>query len=273
MTWTSRLAAQVPDRVVARAISLVYRRAEPELGRLDDICGRGGLMVDVGAWYGPWSRRLARRADRLIAIEPTSRYQVLRQTLPATAEVVHAAASDQAGEDELWSAGRGDGAEGLSSLRKREVHGNCVTVPLVRIDDLAVTGLTFMKIDVEGHELAVLRGTEATIRRDRPRLLLEVEARMQPIDDLLGLLADWDYEGWVLDRGSWRPLADFDLAGRQAATLRVANRGLARRLLWPYPRYVNSVLFVPDAASASAGSQGRSSASPAGRALPAPTRR
>jgi FkbM family methyltransferase len=248
VTWMARLASHLPDRVVASAVSAIYGRAEPELGRLDDICGRGGVMVDVGAWYGPWSRRLARRADRLVALEPTSRHATLRQSLPANAEVIQAAASDHSGEGELWSVGGGDGAEGLSSLQKRGVHGNSVTVPLITIDDLEITGLTFMKIDVEGHELAVLRGAAQTILRDRPRLLLEVEARMQPIDVLLDLLAEWGYEGWVLNRRAWHPLAGFDLAKRQAETVKVANRGMLR-LLWPYPRYINSVLFVPDSAS------------------------
>lgn len=245
MTWTSRLAARIPDKILVRAISLVYARAEPELGRLDDICGRGGVMVDVGAWYGPWSQRLARRADHLVAIEPTSRHQVLRKTLPANAEVIQAAASDHAGTGELWTAGRGDGAEGLSSMHKRDIHGGCITVPLIRIDDLALTGVKFMKVDVEGHELAVLCGAEVTIRRDWPRLVVEVETRIQAIDRILALLGGWGYDGWVLHRRSWRPLAGFDLAGRQAATLRVANRGLARTSLWPYPRYLNTVLFVP----------------------------
>ena len=31
----------------------------------------------------------------------------------------------------------------------------------------------------------------------------------------------------------------------QAATVHVANRGMMKRLIWPYPRYINSVLFVP----------------------------
>ncbi len=246
MTWTARLSAGLPDPVLARLISLVYRRAEPELGRLDQICGRGGVMIDIGAWYGPWSRRLARRADRLIAIEPTPRHRVLRQILPGTAEVIAAAASDRAGTGRLWTAGRGDGAEGLSSLRRRDVHGGCVTVPLIRVDDLAVTGVRFIKIDVEGHELPVLRGAEQTIRRDRPRLVVEVEARIQPVGPLLGLLAGWGYQGWVLDRRRWRPLAGLDLAARQAAALRSADRGLGRTAAWPYPRYLNTVLFLPD---------------------------
>jgi FkbM family methyltransferase len=249
MTLTSRVAMHVPDRVLARVICSVYRRAEPELGHLDEICGRGGIMIDVGAWYGPWSQRLARRADRLVALEPTARYHVLRQTLPANAHVVHAAASDHQGSGQLWTAGSGDGAEGLGSIVRREIHSTATEVQLIRIDDLGLSGVTFIKIDVEGHELAVLRGAADTIRADRPRLLLEVETRMQRIDDLLGTLASWGYSGWALRHGTWFPLGEFDLAQHQAKTLRTAERGLFRRLLWPYPRYVNSVLFTPDEAA------------------------
>jgi FkbM family methyltransferase len=246
MTWTSRVAARVPDRMVARVIAVVYPRAEPELRRLDDICGRGGVMIDVGAWYGPWSQRLARRADRLVAFEPTPRFDVLRQILPANAEVVRAAVSDREGAGELWTTGRGNGAEGLASLQRRDGHGSSMTVQLVRIDDLGLTGVRFMKVDVEGHELAVLRGAADVIKRDRPRLLLEVEARMQPIEPLIDLLTGWSYSGWVLDGRHWQALADVDLAGRQAAAASTASRGLLRTLAWPYPRLINSVLFVPD---------------------------
>jgi FkbM family methyltransferase len=246
MTLTSRVATHVPDRVLSRIICTVYRRAEPELGRLDEICGRGGIMIDVGAWYGPWSQRLARRADRLVALEPTARHHVLRQILPANAEVVRAAASDRRGSAPLWTTGTGDGAEGLASIVRRDIHNKATEVPLIRIDDLGLSGVTFIKIDVEGHELAVLRGAANTIRADRPRLLLEVETRMQRIDDLLGTLANWGYSGRVLRHGAWLPLEEFDLAQHQAMTLRTANRGLSRRLLWPNPRYVNSVLFTPD---------------------------
>lgn len=249
MTVTSRLAAHVPDRMLALAITLLYQRVEPELGHLDEICGRGGVMIDVGAWYGPWSQRLARRADRLVALEPTSRHQVLQRTLPANAEVVQAAASDHRGIGKLWTPGDGDGAEGLGSMVKRDVHSAYTEVPLIRIDDLGLSGVTFMKVDVEGHELAVLQGAADTIRACRPRLLLEVESRMQSIEVLISLLADWNYRGWVLRGGDWIPLAQFGLAEHQAATLRTAHRGLFRRLLWPYPRYVNSVLFVPCEAS------------------------
>lgn len=245
MTLTSRLAGLLPETLVARAVAMTYRRAEPELGRLAELCGNGGVMVDVGAWYGPWSQRLAKRADRLIAIEPTARHQVLRKVLPANADVLHAAASDQAGTGELWTVGHGTGTEGMSSMRRRDIHGRSISVPLIRIDDLDLKDVRFIKIDVEGHELNVLRGAEETVRRERPRLLVEVEERIQPVEPLIALVTGWGYSGWVLASGSWRALADFDLVGRQAATVHVANRGMTKRLIWPYPRYVNSVLFIP----------------------------
>jgi FkbM family methyltransferase len=245
MSVTSRLAARLPEKFVVKAIHLAYVRAEPELRRLDDICGRGGVMVDVGAWYGPWSARLAERADRVVAFEPTPLHEVLRRRLPGNVEVIAAAASDQRGESELWLPGTGTGTEGRSSLHKEDVHAVSIRVPTVPIDELGLTGVTFMKVDVEGHEVPALRGAEKTIRRDSPRLLVEVEARIQPVEHIVELAEEWGYRGWVLHSGSWRPLEGFGLEARQAATLRTAERGLFRTAIWPYPRYVNSVLFLP----------------------------
>ena len=46
-----------------------------------------------------------------------------------------------------------------------------------RLDDLALGDVGFVKIDVEGHELAVLRGAAETLQRNRPPLLVEAEER------------------------------------------------------------------------------------------------
>ena len=65
------------------------------------------------------------------------------------------------------------------------------------------------------------------------------------MDTQVELLESWGYRGWVLPASRWVPLAGFPLAAHQARTERVADRGLLLRALWPYPRYVNSVLFLP----------------------------
>ena len=70
-TLAARLAPLLPDRLVASTARLVYPRVEPELARLDELCPPGcGTAVDVGGWYGPWTRRLARRARHVVTVEP-----------------------------------------------------------------------------------------------------------------------------------------------------------------------------------------------------------
>jgi FkbM family methyltransferase len=245
MTLASRVAPQLPERLLVDAISLAYRRFEPEIRRLDEVCGRGGTMVDIGGWYGPWTRRLVRRASQVVVIEPTPLHEVLGRTLPPEVVVVGAAASDHPGEAEIWLPSPDGAPRGVSSLHRRDIHSVSIKVPLMTVDSLRLRNVTFMKIDVDGHEVPVLRGAAGTIGRDRPRLLIEVEQRIQPVENVTGLLDSWGYRGWVLAGRRWAPLAGFPLAAHQARTAHVAERGLVARALWPFPRYVNSVLFLP----------------------------
>jgi FkbM family methyltransferase len=246
MTLTSWAAAQFPERLLVRLVSLAYRRFEPEIRSADEVCGRGGTMVDIGGWYGPWARRLVRRASRVVVIEPTPLHEVLSRTLPSGVDVIGAAASDHDGEAEIWLPSPNGATRGVSSLHRRDIHSTSVRVPLVTVDGLGLRDVTFMKIDVDGHEIPVLRGAAETVSRDKPRLLIEVEQRIQPVENVTDLLACWGYRGWVKPGRQWVPLAGFPLAAHQARTMYAADRGLARRLLWPFPRYVNSVLFLPE---------------------------
>ncbi|MGW1993979.1 FkbM family methyltransferase [Embleya sp. NPDC001921] len=250
MTLAARLAPRVSPRLVRTAVDVLYPRFEPELRRIADFVPRGGTAVDVGGWYGPWSRRLARRAESVVTVEPVPRLARLLDTgTPANVRVVAAAAGDRGtGTVALWLPPGDQGDRGVSSLVRRDIHDRALDVPCVRLDDLGLTGVTFVKIDVDGSESAVLRGALETVRRDRPALFIEVEARIGSPGPVLDFLAELDYQGWVLPGRSWLPLADFDLAGHQAETAHVAERGLLRRTLAPFSRrYVNSVLFLPTA--------------------------
>ena len=245
MTFASHVAAQLPERLLVRLISLAYGQFEPEIRHLDEVCGRGGTMVDVGGWYGPWTRRMLGRADQVVVIEPTPLHHVLRRTLPPGVDVIAAAASDHHGEAELWLPPSGGGSRGVSSLHRRDIHGTSIKVPLVTVDGLGLRNVTFMKVDVDGHEVPVLRGAADTIRRDQPRLLVEVESGSSRSRTSR---ACWNRGATGAGSGpaaGWLPVAAFPLAAHQASTSRVSERGLLARAIWPYPRYINSVLFLP----------------------------
>lgn len=73
-----------------------------------------------------------------------------------------------------------------------------VEVETRRLDDLNLGRVHFLKIDVEGHELFVLRGGEKMIRGQRPGIMMEYknEAAQQSgykAYETLGLLLDWGY--------------------------------------------------------------------------------
>jgi FkbM family methyltransferase len=204
----------------------------------------------VGGWYGPWTRRLSRRARRVVTVEPVPHLaDLLSATAPANVRVVRAAAADRPGTARLWLPPRdGSGIRGVSSLIRRDIHAHALEVVCVALDDLGLRDVGFIKIDVDGGELPVLRGATALLARDRPALLVELESRIQPIAPVVTYLGVLGYDGWVLPADTWLPLSAFPLESHQAATAHVATHGLLRRVLplTHRPRYVNSVLFLPD---------------------------
>ncbi|WP_033281813.1 FkbM family methyltransferase [Streptomyces sp. NRRL F-525] len=251
-TLTARLAPLLPTRLVAATARAVYPRFEPELARLTDLLPPDcGTAVDVGGWYGPWTHRLWRHAREVVTVEPVPHLaRLLAAAAPAHARVIPAAASDRPGTARLWLPPDDEGDRGVSSLVRRDIHARAVHVQCVTLDGLGLREVGFIKIDVDGSELAVLHGATGLLTRDRPALFVELESRIQPIAPVVRYLSLLGYEGWVLpDRNrDWVRLADFPLEKHQARNSYVVSQGLLRRVL-PFargPRYVNSVLFLTD---------------------------
>lgn len=251
-TPAARLAPFLPVRLVAAAARAVYPRFEPELARLSELCPSPcGTAVDVGGWYGPWTHRLSRLARQVVTVEPVPRLaRLLESGTASNVRVVRAAASDRPGTARLWLPPGDEGDRGVSSLVRRDIHARALDVPCVALDDLGLRDVGFVKIDVDGSEPAVLRGATGVLSRDRPALFVELECRIQPIEPVLTYLSMLGYAGWVLPGSHWVPLASFPLEAHQAETAYAATLGLVRRVL-PIaalrgPRYVNSVLFLPD---------------------------
>lgn len=247
-TFAAAVASRLPNRLVGSAAVALYPRFEPELRRLADFCPPGGVAVDIGGWYGPWSRRLAARCAEVVTVEPVPHLaEHLRRTLPPNARVVEGAATDRAGTAQLWFPEGDRGDRGVSSLERRDIHAHCLEVPSLTVDSLGLTGVGFVKMDVDGGESAALRGAAELLRRDRPALLIELESRLGPIEPVIATLTGQGYAGWVLAARSWVPLAGFDLVAHQARTEHLVHQGLLRRAFVPHrERYVNSVLFLPE---------------------------
>lgn len=138
----------------------------------------GRNVIDAGANLGLHSIALAKLAthgESIYAIEahpevfPLTRFNCSR--FPAI-RCIDRAASDQSGIVSMPRFCRSRNAA-VASVTTEQVAGHHA-VTAVTIDSLGLENIGFIKIDVEGHELACLRGAAETIRRDRPTLLVEI---------------------------------------------------------------------------------------------------
>jgi FkbM family methyltransferase len=172
-----------------------FEGGEPELAGLDRLVPQGcRTAIDAGANTGLYTLRLARlcRTVHAFEINPGVTVHLQRASLP-NVHLLHVGLSSAAGPVVLYIPllhGRLP-LEGWASL----TPGNCPDTDVhaevmghVRtLDSYGIVDVDFMKIDVEGHEIELLKGARDTLARYRPRILAEAK-NLQPVADLLAPL-------------------------------------------------------------------------------------
>jgi FkbM family methyltransferase len=165
----------------------------------------GDRCVDVGANVGVHTVRLARLVGQdgeVIAIEPDP--EVVRRTHRniainglANVRIISAAASERVGETRLYRPSPRDTNRTRASLMHRSyLTGVTTTVPVVTVDDVcAGEPVALIKIDVGGHEAAVVRGAADTIAGHAPTVVFEYVPEL--LDDIV---AQTPF-GWLAERG------------------------------------------------------------------------
>ena len=232
-----------------------WRNGDPAVRVVEALVRKGDVVVDVGANWGYVAANLARLvgpAGHLHVIEPGPRNWASLEAIRArrrNVTVYPVGLSDHEGEATLHVPivdGKAIGFLATLSLpaERPGIAHEPVPVKLTRLDSLLPVGgppVAFIKCDVEGHELAVLRGGDATLRRSLPPLLIEIEQRHQKTDiqETFDHLAGLGYAGYALHEDGLRPLDEFDLQRDQLAFLTgdFVTGGMPRG-------YVHDFLFV-----------------------------
>lgn len=215
-----------------------------ELPRL--LPTRGGLAIDVGANRGYYSYALQRLGQRVISFEPDRAYQKrLRALLGSQARIETVALSSSPGTGVMRVPHIGGAYGGsLGSLSNLAVPDEIVSsryeVELHTLDSYSFDDVALIKIDVEGHEEAVLAGAEKTLRRAKPLLLIEIEERHNPgglgrIAESLSLLG---YSGFFFYERKQYDLSQFVPEIHQDAEMITVGETNRRKL-----RYVNNFVF------------------------------
>jgi FkbM family methyltransferase len=200
-----RLAAKFP-KLLQQELRRVYfgsqiRRNtfatdEKEFALLNSILAPGDWVLDIGANVGHYTNRMSELVGvrgRVIAFEPVPDTFAL---LAANAQLfkyrnvslLNVAASDRTGGVGINIP---EFSEGLANYYQASVisESSGLQVLTVAIDGLMLpAGIRLAKIDVEGHELAVICGMRQLLERDHPTLIVETSSR-----ETLSLLEELGY--------------------------------------------------------------------------------
>jgi len=228
------------------------RHGEVELHLLEFLCRRDQDAIDVGANDGSYVHFLRRHARRVIAFEPMpSLARALRRKFRRGVVVESVALSDAAGTVSLRMPVVDDvvvtGCSTVSSAASATYPAyRAIEVTMDRLDSVYGGDVGFIKIDVEGHEQAVLDGAMATIRRCRPRLLVEVDERLSPggLARAKAYFRDLGYRGYYVHAGRLEPIDQFSIAHLQKpSNLPDLTAPLQQRAR--FGRYIYNFIFLP----------------------------
>jgi len=233
-----------------RALKARFRDQTAEIGALAGAIRPGEAAADVGAHKGaylPWLSRAAGTEGRVVAFEPQPDLalyleRVCRAASLGNVRVEAAGVSDAAGARRLRVPGGGGSSPGASfePAVASVSPGRDIEVRVVALDDYLAPErrrLAALKVDVEGHELAVFRGARGRIESDGPLVVFESEIRHAGEDGVaraLAFFAERGYEGWFVRRGRLLTVAAFDPAVHQ-------RRGPGR--FWDAKDYCNNFVM------------------------------
>jgi FkbM family methyltransferase len=179
---------------------------EAEFSLLKDLVGSGRRALDIGANVGLYSYELSKLCKTVEAFEPQPwAYNRLKNYQIKNINCHNVGLSDIEGHLDLSiPIINGKEIDGLASFRCLPGENNIISVPVRRVDDYNFSDVSFIKIDVEGYEIEVIKGSLVTIEKSKPNLLIEIEQRHlthSSIYEVFKFILDLGYDGYFLADG------------------------------------------------------------------------
>jgi FkbM family methyltransferase len=196
---------------------------EQEMKLLDILCDPTRTGVDIGAKIGMYTYRIRAQCADVIAFEPIPLFNhLLRAVFEGNrARIEPYAISRGRGHAVMRVPYDHDGTRrfGRSTIDSANplVHRHIARVEELNVetrslDDYKLSNVGFIKIDVEGHELAVLEGAAQTIESERPVMLIECNDDHHPgaVERLAGWLRERNYDGLFIDGHAVQSIERYD---------------------------------------------------------------
>lgn len=167
----------------------------------------GGTAIDVGANKGLYAYGLSKTADQVLCFEANPALaEKLSKAVPSNCRVIEKAVSSESGRCTLNIPETDRGVPSPNTATLETVTGTLaktLEVDMVSLDDVYkadnLKDVRFIKIDVEGHEEAVVNGAKTLIEKERPTLMLEFNNPTdEPSQRLFAYFADQNFRAMQL---------------------------------------------------------------------------
>lgn len=172
-TRYGRMSWHTSDFYIGRSLAEYGEYSQGEADLFEAILKLGDIVVEAGANIGALTLPIAKAVGlggRVHAFEPQPCYaELLRLNCPVNVDVNQAALGETEKTFELESAE----THRVSAPSWRYYEGRQFECSQYTIDLLGFLRLDFIKIDVDGQELDILRGCERTINEHQPVIYCE----------------------------------------------------------------------------------------------------
>jgi len=93
---------------------------------------------------------------------------------------------------------------GLGTIQENNIFEKFdeFNIKTIKLDNIKFKNkISFIKIDVEGHELSVIEGAKNTIKKNKPNLLVEIEEKHshKKLSESLNYIESLRYKTYILD--------------------------------------------------------------------------
>ena len=216
-----------------------FKHLEPEMFFIENILTSNKRFLDIGSNLGIYSYYFRKKFRYINAFEPLKEVSYGLKALNCKNIKVHnLAISNHKGELTLHVPMLyGSPSSGLASLEKRDLLSQDRLVSIDTIDSFSFDDVSLIKIDVEGHELSVLRGSIETINRCKPVIIVEIEQRHNKleIEDVFSEFLDLNYDGYFLIQNKLKSIDEFIYTKHQKNYLEDPSNNF----------YINNFIFIP----------------------------
>jgi len=220
-----------------RAYLYKHKYDKGGIAYINNVIQKGQTVLDIGAHKGGYLYFMLQRVGKnghVITFEPQATLFRYIKKIKAlfnwdNVTVEHLALSDAAGTVTLYiptNKIRNNSSPG-ASIVAHQTHaeiGTTEEVTTVTLDTYCIQNKiepAFLKIDVEGNELKIFEGGRETLKKYKPKIIVEIEARFigpEKVWETFAFLESLGYTGKIVHGLHHIPLSDFSIEKYQNQT-------------------------------------------------------